>query len=219
MSQAQRRVVSVNVGLPRHVSWQGRELWTGIFKEPVTGAVQIRRHQMAGDGQADLSVHGGPWKAVYAYPEEHYAFWAEELAESDLAWGHFGENLTLEGLREDDVRIGDRFRMGSAELVVTQPRTPCVKLAARFGRADMVKRFEQSGRSGFYLAVAEEGELEAGAPVERLASDASSMTVAEVLRLARTRQPDPALLHRALELPALSPEWRESFRKRLTRLA
>jgi MOSC domain-containing protein YiiM len=133
------RIVSVNVGVPRTVRFNGREVTTGIFKQPVGGRVAIRRLNLDGDGQADLAVHGGAAKAVYAYPYAHYAFWREELDE-DLPFGAFGENLTVEGLPlESEVAVGDRFRVGSAELVVTQPRLPCYKLGLRFGRADIIK--------------------------------------------------------------------------------
>ena len=145
------QVVSVNVGLPRDVLWKGRTVTTGIFKEPVAGRVQVRKFNLDGDKQADLSVHGGADKAVYLYPVEHYAYWRRELPDMELPWGMFGENLTTEGLLEDGVNIGDRFRVGSAEVVVTQPRMPCQKLAIRFGRSDIIKRFLASGRTGLYV--------------------------------------------------------------------
>jgi MOSC domain-containing protein YiiM len=147
------QLISTNVGLPRPVEWNGEIVETAIFKEPVSGAVRVGRLNLEGDRQADLTVHGGTNKAVYAYPSEHYPFWREELA-TDLPWGAFGENLTTSGVTEDEVSIGDRLRIGSAEFVVTQPRTPCFKLIVKFGRNDMVRRFQRSGRSGFYLAVA-----------------------------------------------------------------
>jgi MOSC domain-containing protein YiiM len=156
------RVVSVNVGLPRSVRWRGRDVTTGIFKEPVEGRVRLQRLNLDGDRQADLAVHGGAGKAVYAYPLEHYAFWREELGQ-DLTCGAFGENLTVEGLPlEEEMALGDRFKIGSAELVVTQPRVPCYKLGLRFGRDDMPKRFLASRRSGYYLAVEREGSVGAG---------------------------------------------------------
>src|SRR4051794_30148819 len=156
------KIVSLNVGEPGEVQWQGRIVTTGIFKEPVTGRVMMRRLNLDGDGQADLTVHGGVDKAVYAYPFEHYPFWRAELPGIDLPWGMFGENLTTEGLFEDSVFVGDRFQIGEAEGVVTQPRLPCYKLGIKFGRADMVKRFLGSRRTGFYLAVAREGMVAAG---------------------------------------------------------
>lgn len=162
------RVLSVNVGEPQEIAWHGRVVRTAIFKQPVSGRVAVRRLGMAGDAQADLTVHGGPDKAVYAYPGEHYPSWRQELGRPDLPWGAFGENLTLEGLVEEDVAIGDRLRIGTAEFVVTQPRLPCFKLALRFERQDIGKLFMASGRSGFYLAVAREGEIAAGDLVEHL---------------------------------------------------
>jgi MOSC domain-containing protein YiiM len=176
------RVVSVNVGLPRVVRWNGREVTTGIFKNPVEGRIPLRRLNLAGDRQADLSVHGGAAKAVYAYPLEHYSFWREELG-GELPLGAFGENLTVDGLPlEQDIAVGDRFRIGSAELVVTQPRLPCYKLGLRFGRRDMVKRFLASSRTGYYLAVDAEGYVGAGDRVETLARHPASIPVAEITR-------------------------------------
>jgi MOSC domain-containing protein YiiM len=176
------RVVSVNVGLPRPVSWNGREVMTGIFKAPVEGRIPLGRLNLEGDGQADLSVHGGAAKAVDAYPYEHYAFWREELG-GDLPLAAFGENLTVDGLPlERDIAVGDRFRVGTAELVVTQPRLPCYKLGIRFGRRDMVKRFLASGRTGYYLAVGADGEVAAGDRVEPLARHPAGIPVAEITR-------------------------------------
>jgi len=156
------KVISVNVGLPRTVHWKGKAVSTGIFKAPVSDRIRLRTLNFDGDRQADLSVHGGPDKAVYAYPAEHYAYWHGELPAMTLPWGMFGENLTTEGLQEDDtLQIGDRFRVGSAEVVVTQPRLPCFKLGLKFGRDDIVKRFLASGRTGFYFKVVAEGEVAA----------------------------------------------------------
>ena len=176
-------LISVNVGLPREVSWKGKPVSTGIFKVPVEGRVAVRRHNLEGDRQADLTVHGGEAKAVYAYPSEHYPYWRPEFPGMDLPWGSFGENLTTQGLLEDAVRIGDRFRIGSAELIVTQPRLPCFKLGLRFSRAEFVKRFLTSRRTGFYLAVLREGELGSGDRVALIGRDAAGLTVTEILRL------------------------------------
>jgi MOSC domain-containing protein YiiM len=178
-------VVSVNVGLPREVVWQGEVLRTGIFKEPVRGAVVIGTLNLEGDGQADLSVHGGTRKAVYAYPAEHYPWWRGELPDVEFTPGAFGENLTIAGLLEDGVCAADRLRVGAAELVVTQPRMPCFKLGLRFGRLDMPKRFLQSGRTGFYLAVARAGRVEAGDVVEIVERDPGAVSIAELVRLKR----------------------------------
>jgi MOSC domain-containing protein YiiM len=209
------RLLSVNVGLPRDVEWRGGTVGTSIFKSPTPGRVRVARLNVEGDQQSDLSVHGGPDKAVYAYPLEHYAFWREELPGTDLPWGVFGENFTTEGLLEGSVRIGDRLRVGSAEFVVTQPRMPCFKLGIRFGRPDMVKRFQRSGRNGFYLAVRQEGEVTAGDSVELIARDEAGVTVAEVVNLYTADAANQDLLRRVIELPALPEGWREYFRKRL----
>jgi MOSC domain-containing protein YiiM len=209
------KLVAVSVGGPREVEWRGRVVQTSIFKTPVSGRVRVARLNIEGDQQSDLSVHGGPEKAVYAYPAEHYAFWRIELPDAELARGAFGENLTTEGLLEDEVCIGDRYRIGTTELVVTQPRTPCYKLGIRFGRSDMVKRFQHSGGSGFYLAVVREGEVGAGDAVERIARDDRGLTVADVVRLYAADAANQSLLERASEHPALPIGWRDYFRKRL----
>jgi MOSC domain-containing protein YiiM len=214
------RVISVNVGLPRPVPGRGGMVMTGIFKDPVAGRVRVRRLNLAGDRQADLSVHGGPDKAVYAYPSEHYPFWRNELPEQALAWGAFGENLTTEGWWEDEVHVGDRFRIGTAEMVVTQPRMPCFKLGLRFGRDDVIARFLESGRPGFYLRVLQEGEVEAGDPCERISEDPGRVAVADVIRLYLDRhgalnEDDRDLLERATRVEALPETWRDFFQRRL----
>jgi MOSC domain-containing protein YiiM len=208
------RIVAISVGGPRQVEWQGRVVETSIFKTPVAGRVRVNRLNVEGDRQADLSVHGGPEKAVYAYPAEHYPFWRDELPDTELAWGAFGENFTTEGLLEDEVCIGDRYRIGTAEFVVTQPRMPCYKLGIRFGRAEMVKRFLRSGRSGFYLAVVREGEVGSGDAIEQIARDGRGLTVADVVRLYATDSANQTLLARASEHPGLPAGWRDYFRKR-----
>lgn len=176
-------IVSVNVGLPREVEWQGERVLTGIWKEPVVGPVRVGRLNLEGDGQGDLAVHGGAGKAVYAYPSEHYELWRAELDMPDLGWGSFGENLTTVGLTEATVRIGDRLRIGTAELQVTRPRLPCFKLHIRFGRSDVVRRFLTTGRTGFYLSVLLEGHVAAGDAIEFVASSERGPTVAEVVAL------------------------------------
>ena len=209
------KLISVNVGLPRSVNWQGKVVRTSIWKEPVDGRIRISRLNLAGDQQSDLSVHGGTDKAVYAYPAEHYAYWRAELPGVGLAHGAFGENLTTEGLLEDDVQVGDRFRVGSAELVVTQPRLPCYKLAARFQRADMVKRFLASRRTGFYFAVEREGEVAAGDAIERVARDRVGLSIALVTRLYVGEDDDRDALRRAAQAVALPASWRAHFLERL----
>ena len=213
------KLISVNVGLPREVEWNGGIVSTGIFKQPVPGPIRVERLDLVGDKQADLSVHGGPYKAVYAYPAEHYDYWRSELGEDDLPWGMFGENLTTEGLHEKAVYIGDRFRVGTAELVVTQPRVPCYKLGIRFGRPEMVKRFLDSRRSGFYFAVAQEGEVDRGDTIELLAHDKNSLTVADIIRVYAFEKDDRETLQRAVELEALTDSWRGYFQEQLQRLS
>jgi MOSC domain-containing protein YiiM len=209
------KVVSVNVGLPREVAWSGQTVLTSIFKEPVAGRVRVETLNLAGDQQSDLTVHGGPQKAVYVYPSEHYAFWREELPGVGLPWGSFGENLTVQGLSEDQVSIGDEITIGSAAFVVTQPRMPCLKLAIRFGRMDMVKRFLKSGRSGFYLSVSREGELCVGDPIALTPSQAPSITVAEFVSIYATNGSDQELLRRAMLVPAIPEGWRDYLHERL----
>lgn len=209
------KLVSIQVGLPREVLWQGRSVTTGIFKEPVTGPVTVRTLDLDGDAQADLSVHGGPDKAVYAYPAEHYEYWRRELPEMKLPYGMFGENLTTEGLLENEVNIGDRFRIGGTELVVTQPRVPCYKLAIKFGRADILKRFLASRRSGFYFAVAREGDVQAGDRIERLSRDGDGLSVEDIVRLYAFERDDLETLRRAVQDKTLPESWRGYFRHQL----
>ena len=175
------KVISVQVGMPRDVVWKGRTVTTGIFKEPAEGPLLMRTLNLDGDGQADLSVHGGRNKAVYAYPSEHYLWWRSEFPELTLPHGMFGENLTVEGLLERDVHVGDRFRIGGAEVVVTQPRMPCFKLALRFGRDDILKRFLQSRRSGFYVAVLREGFVQPGDRIELLAREEDGISIHDAI--------------------------------------
>ena len=209
------KLLSVNVGLPREALWNGKLVRTSIFKAPVKGHVRVATLNLEGDKQSDLSVHGGTDKAVYAYPSEHYPFWREELPGMDLPWAMFGENFTTEGMLEEVVHIGDRLRVGSAEFVVTQPRMPCYKLAIRFGRPDIIKRFLQSGRTGFYLAVLREGEVTASDSIELLARDEHGVTVADVVSLYTADATNQDLLRRVSELPALPAGWRDYFRQRL----
>jgi MOSC domain-containing protein YiiM len=210
------KLLSVNVGLPREVEWNGRMIRTSIFKAPVLGQVRVRKLNLDGDEQSDLTVHGGIDKAVYVYPSEHYAFWRNEFPNADLDWGTFGENFTAEGTLDDKaVHIGDRFRIGSAEFVVTQPRMPCFKLGIRFGRADIIKRFLHSGRNGFYFAVAEEGEVAAGDSIESIARDENGVTISDIVELYTGDISKQDLLQRVSELSALPENWRAYFRKRL----
>jgi MOSC domain-containing protein YiiM len=208
------RVRSVNVALPRLVAWKGQTFNTGIFKAPVQGPVMMRTLDLDGDRQADLSVHGGPYKAVYAYPAEHYSFWRAELPEMNLRWAAFGENLTTEGLDESSTHIGDRFRIGAATVMVTQPRVPCFKLAAKFRRDDILKRFLSSGRSGFYFSVVEQGLVAAGDTIERIHEDENGISVSDINRLFRNGK-DLPLMRRVTQLEPLPPDWREHFIEKL----
>lgn len=213
------RVVSVNVGGPRLVQTMGASILTSIFKSPVEGRVPIRGHNLEGDRQSDLTVHGGPYKAVYAYAVEHYDYWAEQLPGFELSPGMFGENLTTAGLDENVVKIGDRYAFGSAVLQVTQPRMPCFKLALRFGLADMVKRFWQSGRSGIYFSVVKEGDVAAGDRIEKATDGPEEVTVADVVRLYRGGDESQELLERVLRAPLFGGWKREIVERRAANIA
>jgi MOSC domain-containing protein YiiM len=211
------KLLSVQVGLPREVTWKGRPVTTAIFKDPVPGRIRLRTLNLDGDRQADLSVHGGSDKAVYVYPAEHYDYWRRELPGRDLPWGSFGENFTTTGLLEEAVHIGDRFSIGSVELVVTQPRLPCYKLGIKFGQADMVKRFADSRRTGFYLAVRKEGEVGAGDTIQALGRDAHQIAVADITRLYLRDDEDLERMRRALQVEALPEGWRTYFTQQVER--
>lgn len=208
------KVLSLNVGRPRRVETPRGPVITAIWKSPIEGRVALRRFNIDGDQQADLTVHGGENKAVYLYPSEHYAFWRAELPGVDLPPGMFGENLTTEGLDEREAQIGDRFRIGTAVLQVAQPRMPCFKLALKFERPDMVKRFWLSGLSGIYFSIVEEGELAAGDQIVPVSRVANGITVAELVKLYRDPAPDPARIQVALNAP-LGGSWKTELRERL----
>jgi len=212
------KVISVNVGLPRKVMWKGKTVTTGIFKEPVAGRVALDALNFAGDRQADLRVHGGPDKAVYVYPVEHYDYWRGELPGVELPFGAFGENLTVEGLLENEINIGDRFRIGTAELVVRQPRLPCYKLAVKFQRDDIIKRFLDSRRTGFYFAVIREGDVSAGDQIEILSRDPNGVTVPDIVRLYLNGDEDLDGLARAANVDALPDNWKTHFADQLEKL-
>lgn len=212
------KIISVNVGRPREVAWKGKIVTTGIFKEPIEDRVMMRKLNLDGDGQADLTVHGGPTKAVYLYPAEHYEFWRAELPEMDLPWGMFGENLTTEGLSEDVINIGDRFRIGTAEVMVTEPRMPCYKLGIKFGRDDILKRFLLSGRSGFYFSVLREGEVGAGDVIAPVGRDDNNVTVANIVHLYASDKDNLEMMQRAVRVEALPESWRDYFRRRIEKL-
>jgi MOSC domain-containing protein YiiM len=209
------KLVSLNVGLPRIVESNGEPVTTGIFKNPASGPVMLHTLNLDGDRQADLTVHGGVSKAVYGYPVEHYEFWKRELPDMELPYGMFGENFTTEGLLEDAVNVGDRFRIGEAELMVTEPRMPCYKLGIKFGRTDIIRRFLQSRRTGFYFAVMKEGVVEAGDEFELLSRDGNAITIADITRLYAFEKDDMETLRRVVKLEALSESWRGYFLKQL----
>ena len=209
------KVASLSVGLPREVASRDQTVLTSIFKTPVDRRLRATRLNLEGDEQSDLSVHGGVDKAVYVYPSEHYDFWRRELPGMDLPPGVFGENLTTEGLLESSVRIGDRFRIGSCEFVVTQPRLPCFKLAIRFGRPDTVKRFLQSGRTGFYLAVTREGDVGPSDSIDVIAKAQDGLTITDVVNLYTVDAQNQDLLRRATQSSTLPQSWKDYFRKRL----
>jgi MOSC domain-containing protein YiiM len=204
------------VGAPKAVAVRGEVVETAIWKTPVDGPVRVRLHNLEGDRQADLTVHGGVNKAVYAYPLEHYAFWRQQLPDTQLECAAFGENLTIEGLLESDVHVGDELSIGTAVLRVTQPRLPCFKLGIRFGRLDMVKRFLASRRTGFYFQVAKEGTLQVEDGIRLTPASFPSVTIAQMVELFTSAQPDPGLVRRALAVPMLPPFWREQFEELLS---
>jgi MOSC domain-containing protein YiiM len=209
------KIVSLNVARPQLAVYKGATINTGIFKKPVSGRVMLRTLNLDGDRQADLSVHGGSHKAVYAYPSEHYGFWRKELPKMQLPWSMFGENFTTEGLGEGELHVGDRYRIGSAAVMVRQPRIPCYKLAAKFQRDDILQRFLLSGRSGFYFSVEQEGEVEVGDSFELISRDHDGITIAEMNQLFVREKYDRDLLQKAIATLALPEEWREYLLPRL----
>lgn len=204
------KIISLNVGLPRTVYFRGQAVTTGIFKEPVKERIKLRRLNLYGDRQADLTVHGGPDKALYAYPAEHYEYWKKRLPNMKLPWGMFGENLTTEGLLEDQVNIGDKFRIGSSEVVATQPRMPCYKLGVKFGRMDIVRQFMESKLTGIYFRVLKEGDMGAGDEVELISRDENNVTIKDIVQLVSS-EGDEATIRRAVHIKALPEAWRQEF--------
>ena len=212
------KLISLNVGLPKEVTWHNRLVTTGIFKEPVPGRIALRKLNLDGDRQADLTVHGGEFKAVYCYPSEHYAYWKRAMPEHDFPTAVFGENFTTEGLLEDSVHLGDSFRVGTAEIVVTQPRLPCYKLGVRFADDHMVKRFLSAGRSGFYVAVSREGQVAAGDEIVPLSRDPRAIPVSEIMRLFAAKEyaaADISIIERMTEIPAVPEDWKSYFADRV----
>lgn len=205
------KLLSLNVGLPRQVRFQDGIVTTGIFKEPIRGRIRLRKLNLDGDRQADLRVHGGVDKAIYAYPGEHYSYWREELPGKLLPWGMFGENFTTEGMFEETVNIGDRFMVGTAKLAATQPRMPCYKLGVKFGNMDIIKRFLASGLTGVYFKVVKEGELEQGDEIRLIKKDKNNVTVKDIVRLYTVNKDDVQAIQRAIRIKDLPKGWKSHF--------
>jgi MOSC domain-containing protein YiiM len=205
------KILSVNISLPKEIDFEGQKITTGIFKEPVDRGVILRTLNLDGDRQADLTVHGGPDKAVYAYPIEHYEYWNKVFPTIEMPNGMFGENFTTEGLMEGEVRIGDVFRIGLSEVIATQPRMPCYKLGVKFGRMDVLRKFLASGRSGIYFKVSKEGEVRAGDTIEQIGKDTNRITISDIVRLYSSEKEDIESMRRAVKVEALPEGWKHHF--------
>jgi MOSC domain-containing protein YiiM len=214
------KVLSVNVGLPRKILFNGQIITTAIFKDPVKSPIILRKLNLDGDKQADLTVHGGLDKAVYSYPSEHYDYWRKQFPNTDLVWGMFGENFTTEGLLEDAVNVGDQFQIGSAKLVATQPRMPCYKLGVRFGRMDVIRRFMASGRPGIYFKVLTEGEVQRDDKIKIIRRDKNNVTVKDIVSLyiARNDIDNIETMKRATKIRDLPEGWRHEFQQKIEQL-
>ena len=214
------KVLSVNVGFPRKILFNGQIITTAIFKDPVKGPISLRKLNLDGDKQADLTVHGGLDKALYSYPAEHYDFWRKQFPNMDLMWGMFGENFTTEGLMEDTVNIGDQLQIGSAKLVATQPRMPCYKLGVRFGRMDIIRRFLASGRPGIYFKVLTEGEVQRDDKIKIIRRDKNNVTVKDIVSLyiARNDINNIETMKRATKIRDLPGGWRHEFQQKIEQL-
>jgi MOSC domain-containing protein YiiM len=212
------KILSVNVSYPKEVEFEGQKVTTGIFKEPIEGRVKLRTLNLDGDKQADLTVHGGPDKAVYAYPSEHYEFWHKVYPNMEMPNGMFGENFTTEGLIESEVNVGDVFSMGSAKVIATQPRMPCYKLGVKFGRMDVLKKFLASSRSGIYFKVLEEGEVGAGDLIVKIKSDTNRVGISDIVRLYASDREDTKTMRRAVKVEALPEGWKDYFYEQIRRI-
>ena len=212
------RILSVNVSLPKEIDFEGQKVMTGIFKEPVEGRVRLKKLNLDGDRQADLTVHGGPDKAVYAYSVEHYEYWHNVFPDLSMSNGMFGENLTVEGLIEGEINVGDIFRVGTATVVATQPRMPCYKLGVKFGRMDVIKKFLASGRSGIYFKVLKEGEVAKGDSIELITKDPNLITISDIVRVYSVEREDRRTMLRAVKVDALSKGWKQYFLQQIQRL-
>lgn len=212
------KILSINVSLPKEIDFEGQKVTTGIFKEPIEGRIMLRTLNLDGDKQADLTVHGGPDKAVYAYPIEHYEFWCKVYPDMEMPNGMFGENFTIEGLMESEVSVGDAFEIGSSKVVATQPRMPCYKLGVKFGRMDVLKKFLASGRSGIYFKVLEEGEVGAGDLIVRIKNDTNRVGIGDIVRLYASDREDINAMRRAVKVEALPEGWRDYFLEQIRRV-
>lgn len=214
------KVLSVNVGLPRKVLYNGQIINTAIFKDPVKGPIMLRKLNLDGDRQSDLTVHGGIDKAIYSYPIEHYDYWRKQFPDMDLTWGMFGENFTTEGLLEDVVNVGDQFEIGSAKLVATQPRMPCYKLGVRFGRMDVIRRFMTSGRPGIYFKILKEGEVKTGDKIKNIKRDKNNVTVKDIVSLyiSKNHMDIIEMMRRAIKIRDLPEGWRYEFEQKIEQL-
>jgi MOSC domain-containing protein YiiM len=212
------KILSVNVSYPKEVDYEGQKVTTGIFKEPIEGRVKLGTLNLDGDKQADLTVHGGPDKAVYAYPIEHYEFWRKVYPNMEMPNGMFGENFTTEGLMEIDINVGDIFEIGSSKVIATQPRMPCYKLGVKFGRMDVLKKFLASGRSGIYFKVLEEGEVGAGDPIIQIKKDTNRVGISDIVRLYASDREDIKMMRRTLKVEALPKGWKDYFYEQIRRV-
>jgi MOSC domain-containing protein YiiM len=212
------KILSVNISLPKEVDFEGQKVTTGIFKKSIDGRIMLRTLNLDGDKQADLTVHGGPDKAVYAYPIEHYEFWRKVYPDMEMPNGMFGENFTIEGLMESEVSVGDSFEIGSSKVIATQPRMPCYKLGVKFGRMDVLKKFLASGRSGIYFKVLEEGEVGAGDPIIQIKKDRIRVGITDIVRLYSSDREDIEMMRRAVKVEALPEGWRDYFLEQIRRV-
>ncbi len=212
------KILSINVSLPKEIDFEGQKVTTGIFKEPIEGRIMLRTLNLDGDKQADLTVHGGPDKAVYAYPIEHYEFWRKVYPDMEMPNGMFGENFTIEGLMESEVSVGDAFKIGSSKVIATQPRMPCYKLGVKFGRMDVLKKFLASGRSGIYFKVLEEGEVGAGDSIVQIKKDTNRVGISDIVRLYASDREDIKTMRRAVKVEALPEGWKHYFFEQIRRV-
>jgi len=213
------KLVSINVGHPKEVTWAGKTFMTSIYKTPLNGSVSVGLTNIEGDQQSDLSVHGGPTRAINVYATEHYDFWKRELAVAELLWGFFGENLSISGgMFESEIRVGDRFAIGTVELEALQPRSPCYKLGMRMGGEDWILRFRDSRKTGFYMGVVQEGIITPGDEVIQTHQAENSISIDTINELYFFDKDNKDLLEKAIQVDRLTPAWKEYFQKRLDKL-